>query len=271
MTVRVISSFDENVENLFADAKVLAIDLEGVDLGRNGKVSLIQIADGKNCIVVDVLNKDGSDPLVNWLRRILESPDVVKIIHDLKMDYDALYHLLNIRLTNIHDTAIWHSMITVHENAPLNDVLSYNGVGVNATRDKSVYHSNHKFWATRPLTEDMISWASGDVAKLIDVYNRQIKRQLSVKSIADQKATELADFFAKCKLGTVQVYDKGRFIGRGGANLRNLQRTTETYVYQQGNRSGSTFLVYYMDASSLEKVRKKAESIRSSYFDDDYY
>ena len=110
----------------------------------------------------------------------------------------------------------------------------------------------------------MIELASGDVSKLIDVYSIQSKADRH-KSIADQRAAELMKFFSECKLGIVKVHEKGRFIGRGGENLRSIQRRTNTYFYQRGNRSGNDFFVYYTDAGSLEKVRMEGE-IRTRSF-----
>ena len=265
MTIKVISSYEDDLENLFADAKVLAIDVEGVDLCRNGEVSLIQIADSEKCVVFDVLKMNTDDPLVNWLRKLIESAEVVKVLHDMKMDFDALHHLLNIRLCNVHDTAIWHSLITGVEDTSLNTVLQHNGIRTNVQRDKSVYQSNHAFWAARPLTNQMIEWASGDVSKLIDVYNIQSKND-RYQLAADRKVSELMQFFTECNVGIVQVRNKGHFIGRGGSNLRHLQRTTNTFVYQWGNRSADDFMVFYKNASSLEKVRKEGQ-VRTRMFD----
>jgi hypothetical protein len=59
-----------------------------------------------------------------------------------------------------------------HTNGPeenLNSLLAYNGVSANTVRDNSVYRYNPSYWAMRPLSRQMIEWASSDVDKLLVV------------------------------------------------------------------------------------------------------
>jgi ribonuclease D len=174
------------------------------------------------------------------------------------MDYDDLYHLLNIRLSNVHDTAIWHSLITGRDSPGLNELLWQHNCCRNVARDTSVYDTNHAFWATRPLTDYMILWAAGDVASLLTVYNNHIDAHQVLKSEADRRVSELAAYFETCKVAVVQVQDKGSFIGLSGSNRRIPEGATQTFIYQCGYRSGNEFTVYYMDASSLEAVKNLA-------------
>ncbi|CAD7976096.1 unnamed protein product [Amoebophrya sp. A25] len=99
----VISDFSGENERLLTDAfgrpkawrsPVIALDAEGVDLGRLGRLSIVQLAtsDG-TCFILDVLDKKKDDLLACWLRDLLEDDGVEKIIHDCRMDSDALCHL----------------------------------------------------------------------------------------------------------------------------------------------------------------------------------
>ena len=56
------------------------------------------------------MNKN--DPLIKWLKIILEDQNILKIIHDCRMDSDALYHHFDIKLANVHDTSAWHEKIS---------------------------------------------------------------------------------------------------------------------------------------------------------------
>lgn len=267
---RVIDKYDDELLTTFETAEVLAMDVEGVDLGRKGKVSLVQIADHKKCLLVDLLNKDKDDRLVTWLKSLLEDKKIRKVIHDVKMDFDALFHLFNIRLTNVHDTTVWHQLISGQINKSLNDVLAYNGLTSNVNRDASVYLGNASFWATRPLTSQMIDWASGDVGKLLDLYEKQIRHE-NIAAAAEKKTAEQMNFIMNAKTGVIQVEDRGRFYGRGGQNLRAIQTATNTLVYHRGDRSRNDFLVYYVDPSSLERVRQEGQSRFVSRRDDDFF
>ena len=55
----------------------------------------------------------------------------------------------------------------------LNTVLTAHNLPPNALRDKGVYKTNWRFWTTRPLTEDMIALASGDVHSLFKLREEQ--------------------------------------------------------------------------------------------------
>ena len=70
------------------------------------------------------------------------------------------------RIQNVHDTSCFHAQITGRFDSILNSVIAFNDI-----QDKS----NPNFWATRPLTEQMIGWASADVDRLVfDVATKQL-------------------------------------------------------------------------------------------------
>ena len=55
----------------------------------------------------------------------------------------------------------------------LNAVLTAHNLPPNAVRDRGVYQTNERFWATRPLTKGMIEWASVDVHSLFLLHEKQ--------------------------------------------------------------------------------------------------
>lgn len=147
-------------------------------------VQLAVLVDGEKsqCFLFDVLNKTKNDPstmddpMIPFLREILESDSVLKIIHDCRMDADALHHLLDIKLANVHDTSAWHYKLTGNQDVNLNDMLQSNGLKPNVVRDGEIYRTNHAFWATRPLKERMITWAAGDVSLMFKVHALQVDK-----------------------------------------------------------------------------------------------
>lgn len=212
------------------------------------------------CFVLDMLDKTEVDPLTVWLRGILESVTIKKVIHDGRMDADALSHLLNIQLTNIHDTSFWHRAIKGVEDCNLNDVLVQNGLKPNVVRDSSVYAANYAFWATRPLTKTMIHWASGDVALLLDLMRVQKKGASTAEAVnAEMWTVENIEFAKNAKVEFITVRNIGPFIGSRGCNIRALQKTTSTLIYPRGVRSDKIFLVYFNDPSSLIRVKDRAK------------
>jgi exonuclease 3'-5' domain-containing protein 1 len=263
---RVIDAFTDLTEDLneaFSAATLIALDAEGVDLSRLGKVSIVQVSTPKCCFLVDVLDKDPADLLVVWLRGLLENPDIVKIIHDCRMDSDAMQHLLNIKLVNVHDTSCWHTAVSGQEDKNLNDALEYYGLRPNVFRDGSVYKTNPAFWATRPLTPQMVEWASGDVQCMFQLYQHQLKAATTL--VADRARQSSLDFLeaaSSADVGFVVAKNPGRFIGKRGANIRQLQRSSSTVIYNapstmQGYRR-NMFMVFYRSEDALQSVERAA-------------
>ncbi len=59
---------------------LLALDCEGVELSRAGNVCIVQIATPSHCYLFDVLGLDRNSKVVLYVKRILEDPNIVKII-----------------------------------------------------------------------------------------------------------------------------------------------------------------------------------------------
>ena len=236
----------------------VAFDCEGVNLSRLGSVEIVSVCfSSDNVFLVDIGGESPDPEIIKALKDLFENANVKKIIHDCKMDSDALFHLHGIRLVNVHDTSCFHAEITGCEDENLNNVLMYNGVEVNVTRDKSVYKRNPNFWAERPLTQQMIDWSSADVDRLFEVATKQIDQVSdSGKTRADSKSLENISFALERKVedGLKVTCHMGKFIGRRGANLRSLQTRTKTLIYQ--NRPNPTWFVYYLDNDGLDAVKR---------------
>ena len=172
-------------------SKELALDCEGVGLCRLGEVSLVQLATPSECFLFDVLKE--KKPLfsahVMLLKKVLESADCVKIIHDCKMDSDALFHLLDIKLTNCHDTQAWDSVLTSRRENLNSTLVNYNCTQ-NQARDSNIYIRNYRYWELRPLTAQMIEWASGDVSSLFSLKEAQVARASLSHSVLCRKETK---------------------------------------------------------------------------------
>ena len=255
---KVISSHD--------DSRV-AFDCEGVNLSRVGTVELVAICfeepvcEKTTVFLVDLNNEKQTRNLqerVATLKRLLESPDTVKVIHDCRMDSDVLYHKHGIRLQNVHDTSCFHAIQKGTTQTSLNDMLLYNGVPQNNVREKSIYKQNPRYWATRPITNQMIEWSSSDVDKLLSVASKQT---LSVKSRGKYKeamgASSAYAAFARdmnIETGVVCLCHVGGFIGRRGANIQSVQNRTGTLVYSE--HTANKFMIYYRDRASLNAVKR---------------
>ena len=202
-----------------------------------------------------------NDFTVSWLRIILQSEAILKVIHDCKMDSDALFHLLKIELTNVHDTSCWHKAIGLDRKS-LNDTLVHHGLGPNSIRDASVYQVNHAFWATRPLTAQMVEWASGDVRFMFDLHQRQCST--AAPASAHVAKAYAAEFLSECrsaKVGKVTLRNPRKFVGKGGANVQKLMAATGCFMYKSGPRINNEYVVYYQTRRWIRRIHKSGRSL----------
>jgi len=143
----------------------------------------------------------------------------------------------------------------------LNDTLSHHGLSQNVVRDSSVYKINNAFWATRPLTSQMVEWASGDVQCMFELYKCQLETASPhVKQLGDQMSQDFLSGVRSSKCSMVTAMNPGKFVGKGGANIRQLQSSTSAHICGFGDRQKGMFIVYYKFDKALEKVQRAAWS-----------
>lgn len=132
------------------------------------------------------------------------------MIHDCKNDSANLFYQFGINLVNVFDTQVsfWalekrifisnvrfiyfffqaaHAVIEYQnsgkpvykvKNANLNTLCELYGAPCNLFKEqlKSIYRRDQRYWARRPLTRDMIAYASSDVQNLVPlIYNAMFK------------------------------------------------------------------------------------------------
>lgn len=100
-------------------------------------------------------------------------------MHDCRNDSVNLYSQFNITLKTVFDTQAAHAVLTYQEtNRPvykaksvaLNALCECYNAPVNPMKDqlKNIYRRDQKYWSRRPLTREMILYASADVLSLVN-------------------------------------------------------------------------------------------------------
>ncbi|VEN55968.1 unnamed protein product [Callosobruchus maculatus] len=210
-----------------ADRAVVGFDCEGINLGIKGQLTLMQIAtmNGQS-YVFDLIS---CPQMIDYgLKRLLESPDVVKIVHDCRNDSVNLYNQFNITLKTVFDTQAAHAIICYQEtNRPvykaksvaLNALCECYGAPVNPIKDqlKNIYRRDQKYWSKRPLTREMILYASADVLSLI---HEKFYSHLS-RAIKEENRPLMLELCEE------QIYT---YISPDAIKLKKRQRKTETEV-----------------------------------------
>ena len=93
--------------------KNVAVDCEGGNLGRDGTLSLIQVATPDHkAYIFDVHTPELRNMIMDsGLRKVLESRKILKYMHDCRRDSDALWHHAQTKLHNVLDTQIAHAVL----------------------------------------------------------------------------------------------------------------------------------------------------------------
>ena len=111
-----------------AGAELVAFDTEGVDLSREGPLTIITLkrvqmdapTRAAPAFVIDVQDIGGVRALGpgSRLRRLLESSMVTKLTFDCRTDSDALWHQFGVSLTNVLDLQVLEQGVRIHRGAP---------------------------------------------------------------------------------------------------------------------------------------------------------
>ncbi|XP_043479267.1 egalitarian protein homolog [Leptopilina heterotoma] len=171
-----------------ADGKiVISVDCEGVNLGMKGQLTLLQIGTMSGQSYLFDLCTCPSLIQAGGLQRLLENENVVKVIHDCRNDSVNLYNQFGIVLNNIFDTQAAHAILQFQEtgkpvykvkNVNLNALCELYGAPCNLLKEqlKNIYRRDQRYWSRRPLTRDMLIYASSDVLSLVpQIYNAMSK------------------------------------------------------------------------------------------------
>lgn len=260
--VKDITSEDiQTLDHAFSDCTDMVVDVEAVDLGRFGNLSLISIATRNHCYLFDVLDCTSvTDGIILYLKRLLEDKSKKKIVHDCRMDSDALKHIAKVQLKNVHDTSCFHTVLWGEREVKLNNLLAFHKIVENTVRNGNVYDNNHAFWATRPLTDQMIEWASNDVLKLFRVHDEQILQVIANNKMLEclEMTEDYRTFCVNASVKEILVKNRGAFIGQGGSNIKALRHRTNTCIYHRGCRDKNNFLVYYKHKKDFDQVQRVA-------------
>jgi ribonuclease D len=146
----------------FAGYPHIAVDTEFLrETTYYSKLCLIQIASSDEAVAIDPL-ADGID--LAPVFALMSNPDVVKVFHAGKQDFEIFYQMMNILPTPIYDTQI-AAMV-----CGLGDQVGYDRLVqslLNIQIDKS---SQFTDWSQRPLSAKQFHYALDDVIYLEQAY-----------------------------------------------------------------------------------------------------
>lgn len=160
-----------------------AFDCESIKLGRNNKVSVINICleDG-SIFLIDVQEIGG---IPSRLKSVLERDDIKKVMFDCRSDSDALLHQHQVMLHGIEDMQIMRYILQnpgMYSGAKL-PAFSW-CVGFYLSQSKKSHLQNamvgdYSAWGRRPLTERLLGYASYEISMFFPLREK-IMRQCPI-------------------------------------------------------------------------------------------
>ncbi|KAI1906044.1 hypothetical protein LOZ65_006895 [Ophidiomyces ophidiicola] len=226
----------------------LYLDLEGVDLSRNGTVSILQIfvlPENRTYLIdIHILGKKafltpGSNG--DTLKDILESSDIPKVFFDVRNDSDALYSHFDIHLSGVEDIQLMELATRTFSRRCVNGLsrcierdgkLSFSEVRIwKSAKDKArkmfapEHGGSYEVFNKRPISSEMKAYCIQDVQymprlwniyypKLTPSWAQKVKTETKNRVILSQSAT----FNGKGKhmaLGPWTVSESGGKSGKG--------------------------------------------------------
>ena len=153
------------------------------DLEANGffsypeRICLIQVGFNGEAFLVDPLAIDDMEPL----GKILADPNIEKILHSADYDVRSLDRDWGFNINGLYDTSIAAAFVGM-ERLGLGTVAQ-ELLGIELPKSKRLQRAN---WGLRPLTEEAVNYAAGDVLHLMEL------RDLLGKRLAEKGRTEWA-------------------------------------------------------------------------------
>lgn len=147
--------------NSWRDTMVLGIDSEFIRVDTFYPIpALLQISDGTQCWLIDVLTISDFSPLIE----ILTAPHIVKVIHAASEDLEVFDRLLGILPTPLFDTQI-AAALCGHGASTGYSRLVQTLLNIELSKDQC-----RSDWLARPLTDEQQHYACLDVLYLPHIY-----------------------------------------------------------------------------------------------------
>lgn len=192
---KVISSVKESVfvtdalvRSAAGSQVVISMDCEGINLGVRGLITLLELGTTRGEAFIFDLHACPQMMIDGGLKSLLENEIVIKVIHDCRNDSVNLYNQFGVKLRNVFDTQSAHAVLQYQDggkpvykvkNVSLNNLCEIYNAPINPMKDqlKNIYRRDQKYWARRPIVNEMKLYAAGDVLVLINenLYTKMSK------------------------------------------------------------------------------------------------
>jgi exonuclease 3'-5' domain-containing protein 1 len=198
------------VEELL-EGEAVAVDIEGVNLCRDGRISIIQVCDAQGRVFLFDITKMGSDAFIDWpgrpsLRALFENPHLMKVIFDGRADADALWYIFGVQMCNVYCLQVLHALqfsrpedkyvkglqtcLNMSGVVPLEEQKRQEKLREEA---KALYEPKrggcYEVWEQRPLQPILLDYAASDVKFMLEMKRRWAAAEIDdvVQSITQDR------------------------------------------------------------------------------------
>ena len=214
----------EELESVCGEAReagLIGLDTEFVwERTYYPQLGVVQISIGEDrCYLVDTLALDDYRALAG----VLESSDVVKILHDSPQDLTILKRLTGASPRNIFDTRIAAGVVGLRASLSLQDLTRFL---LNLSLEKTETRTD---WLKRPLSDKQVDYAINDVRYLPAMREKLLDRAAKNGRLAwmQQELGELDDATAYDPRDPEEQYTRVKGVGRlSDRDLGTLQSVT---------------------------------------------
>jgi stage III sporulation protein SpoIIIAA len=173
---------------MLSSANIIAVDCEGVDLGRpTGVLCLLQIADGTDVYLFDMMEPGVvSSP---ELRDLMSSSSSMKLLHDCRADVAALY-AHGIELRQVIDTQVVAAHLQYGGEVGLDSFLKEVTGSGHPLKSSAPHKQDPRAWTHRPLPGLSCAYAAADVRLLFDAFTKLQDSKCFNRTTLEQIITE---------------------------------------------------------------------------------
>jgi len=221
---------------LASGGPAVAVDCEGVRLGRFGRICVVQLATPcGRLFLLDALRPG----LVAALAPLLESPVLTKVMHDCREDSAALYHQFGVELQAVFDTqavqiVLQQSLGQSPRQASAAELLRTR-LGVEeppgVAEMKELMLRDAELWSRRPLSSMLVRYALHGVAHLLALRQALLADLQELGTAAARDAATASERALQYRLLNVEFPSAAAMAKIGTRLWAFLAAWTDTGIY----------------------------------------
>ena len=210
---------------------------------------MLQISTKRKVLLIDCIKLRN----LNFLKEILENKEKIIIFHSSRSDAIVLSTNLNIRIENAFDIQIAERFLVGGNNK------NYAAIVEKYFPVKLSKSETNSDWLKRPLSKEQISYAADDVRYLIDIFEKQKKKLISINKFNDvlnssKKEANLGnqDLYVSrlAKFSDAKEKEKKLFMWR--ENLAIKKNIPSSFIFK--DKHFKEILKVYKSSDGLKKL-----------------